>query len=110
MPLQAEMTMKQIENLSPPIMKQVLPLVEQLPPLYMDLVKGREDFTPKPDETRRLVCKSYHLYSNFIFVVSNLFLSNILSHYNLPKTLYSHAKGICNFMHSVKEDTIMKYI
>ncbi|KAL5570237.1 hypothetical protein UlMin_026812 [Ulmus minor] len=39
----------------PPILKQVLPLVEQLPPLYMDLVKGREDFTPKPEETRRLL-------------------------------------------------------
>lgn len=49
------MTIKQLENLSPPIMKQVLPLVEQLPPLYMDLVKGREDFSPKPEETRRLV-------------------------------------------------------
>ena len=52
------MTLKQLETLSPPIMKQVLPLVEQLPPLYMDLVKGREDFTPKPEETRRLVCKT----------------------------------------------------
>ncbi|KAL3006109.1 hypothetical protein AAZX31_08G258500 [Glycine max] len=52
----AEMTLKQLENVSPPIMKQVLPLVEQLPPLYMDLVKGREDFSPKPEETRRLVC------------------------------------------------------
>ena len=54
--VQAEMTLKQLESLSPPIMKQVLPLVEQLPPLYMDLVKGREDFTPKPEETRKLVC------------------------------------------------------
>lgn len=52
------MTLKQLENLSPPIMKQVIPLVEQLPPLYMDLVKGREDFAPKPEETRRLVCKT----------------------------------------------------
>lgn len=52
---QAEIAMKQLENLSPPIMKQVLPLVEQLPPLYTDLVKGREDFTPKPEEARRLV-------------------------------------------------------
>lgn len=53
--LQAEMTLRQFENLSPPIMKQVLPLVEQLPPLYMELVNGREDFAPKPEETRRLV-------------------------------------------------------
>lgn len=67
--LQAEMTLKQIESLSPPIMKQVLPLVEQLPPLYMDLVKGREDFTPKPEETRRLVCK-----------ISNFFVPRLL-HY-----------------------------
>ncbi|MBA0799415.1 hypothetical protein Gohar_009936 [Gossypium harknessii] len=50
----AEMTLKQIESLSPPIMKQVLPLVEQLPPLYMDLAKGREDFSPKPEEAQRL--------------------------------------------------------
>lgn len=52
---QAEMTMKQLGNLSPPIMKQVLPLVEQLPPLYMDLVKGRDNFNPRPEETKRLV-------------------------------------------------------
>lgn len=53
---QAEMAKKQLENLSPPILKQVLPLMDQLPPLYMDLVNGREDFTPRPEETRRLVC------------------------------------------------------
>ncbi|CAB4263859.1 unnamed protein product [Prunus armeniaca] len=63
----AEMTLKQFENLSPPIMKQVLPLVEQLPPLYMDLVKGREDFVPKPEETRRLI-KSYYGISRNLLV------------------------------------------
>lgn len=55
------MTLKQLGNLSPPIMKQVLPLVEQLPPLYMDLVNGKEDFTPKPEETRRLVREASNL-------------------------------------------------
>ncbi|CAL9118888.1 unnamed protein product [Musa textilis] len=63
----AEMAMKQLENLSPPIMKQVLPLVEQLPPLYMDLVNGREDFTPKPEETRRLI-KSYYGVSRNLLI------------------------------------------
>ncbi|XVE83516.1 hypothetical protein DITRI_Ditri16bG0093700 [Diplodiscus trichospermus] len=62
----AEMTLKQIESLSPPIMKQVLPLVEQLPPLYMDLVKGREDFTPKPEETRRLIRSYYGISRNLL--------------------------------------------
>ncbi|KAJ7009262.1 hypothetical protein NC653_000042 [Populus alba x Populus x berolinensis] len=63
----AEMTMKQLESLSPPIMKQVLPLVEQLPPLYMDLVNGREDFSPKPEETRRLI-KSYYGVSRNLLI------------------------------------------
>ncbi|KAJ1696968.1 hypothetical protein LUZ63_005480 [Rhynchospora breviuscula] len=63
----AEMAMKQLESLSPPIMKQVLPLVEQLPPLYMDLVNGREDFIPKPEETRRLI-KSYYGVSRNLLV------------------------------------------
>ncbi|XP_012088659.1 uncharacterized protein LOC105647254 isoform X1 [Jatropha curcas] len=64
--LGAEMTLKQLENLSPPIMKQVLPLVEQLPPLYMDLVKGREDFSPKPEETRRLIKSYYGISRNLL--------------------------------------------
>ncbi|KAL6188343.1 hypothetical protein ACLB2K_039736 [Fragaria x ananassa] len=48
-------------------MKQVLPLVEQLPPLYMDLVNGRENFVPKPEETRRLI-KSYYGISRNLLV------------------------------------------
>ncbi|KAJ6393296.1 hypothetical protein OIU77_022715 [Salix suchowensis] len=63
----AEMTMKQLESLSPPIMKQVLPLVEQLPPLYMDLVTGREDFSPRPEETRHLI-KSYYGVSRNLLI------------------------------------------
>ncbi|CAI8608676.1 unnamed protein product [Vicia faba] len=66
----AEMTLKQLENVSPPIMKQVLPLVEQLLPLYMDLAKGREDFTPKPEETRRLI-KSYYGVSRNLLIKFN---------------------------------------
>ncbi|GLT46957.1 hypothetical protein SLA2020_206820 [Shorea laevis] len=64
--LGAEMTMKQIENLSPPIVKQVFPLVEQFPPVYMDLVKGREDFIPKPEETKRLIKSYYGISRNLL--------------------------------------------
>ncbi|KAK6139100.1 hypothetical protein DH2020_027161 [Rehmannia glutinosa] len=64
--LGAEMTRKQFENLSPSILKQVLPLVEQLPPLYMDLAKGREDFSPKPEETRRLIRSYYGISRNLL--------------------------------------------
>ncbi|XP_058102602.1 uncharacterized protein LOC131246460 isoform X2 [Magnolia sinica] len=62
----AEMAMKQLESLSPPILKQVLPLVEQLPPLYMDLAQGREDFIPKPEETRRLIRSYYGISRNLL--------------------------------------------
>ncbi|MFQ6630466.1 hypothetical protein Gotur_008470 [Gossypium turneri] len=62
----AEMTLKQIESISPPIMKQVLPLVEQLPPLYMDLAKGREDFSPKPEEAQRLIKSYYGISRNLL--------------------------------------------
>ncbi|KAI3951888.1 hypothetical protein MKW92_043747 [Papaver armeniacum] len=65
--LGAEMAMKQLQNLSPPLLKQVMPLVEQLPPLYMDLVKGREDFIPRPEETRKLI-KSYYGVSRNLLV------------------------------------------
>ncbi|KMS98292.1 hypothetical protein BVRB_4g093950 [Beta vulgaris subsp. vulgaris] len=64
--LGAETTLKQLENLSPPIMKQVLPLFEQLPPLYMDLAKGRENFSPKPEETRRLIKTYYGINRNLL--------------------------------------------
>ncbi|KAL2944529.1 Carbamoyl-phosphate synthase large chain [Bienertia sinuspersici] len=64
--LGAETTFKQLENVSPPIMKQVLPLFEQLPPLYMDLAKGRDNFSPKPEETRRLVKTYYGINKNLL--------------------------------------------
>ncbi|CAL1406265.1 unnamed protein product [Linum trigynum] len=62
----AEITLKQIENLTPPFMKQAFPLIEQLPPLYMDLVNGREDFSPKPEETRRLIRSYYGVSRNLL--------------------------------------------
>ncbi len=53
--------LKQFESVSPPIVKQVLPLNEQLPPLYADLANGKDQFVPTPDETDRLVSMSKSL-------------------------------------------------
>ncbi|KAL8113991.1 hypothetical protein AgCh_021050 [Apium graveolens] len=64
--LGAEMTLKQLQNLSPPIVKQALPLFEQLPSLYMDLVNGRENFIPKPEETQRLIKSYYGISRNLL--------------------------------------------
>ncbi|KAL9158962.1 hypothetical protein ABFS82_08G103300 [Erythranthe guttata] len=62
----AEMTRKQFENLSPSILKQVLPLVEHLSPLYMDLAKGRDEFSPRPEETQRLIRSYYGISRNLL--------------------------------------------
>ncbi|KAM0858647.1 hypothetical protein ACQ4PT_047704 [Festuca glaucescens] len=62
----AEAAIKQLENLGPPVVKQLLPLLQQLPPLYMDLVEGREDFIPKPEETRRLIKSYYGISRNLL--------------------------------------------
>ncbi|XP_024993434.1 uncharacterized protein LOC112527199 [Cynara cardunculus var. scolymus] len=62
----AEMTLKNLENLSPPIMKQAIPLVEQLAPLYTDLISGRENFSPKPEETQRLIKSYYGISRNLL--------------------------------------------
>ncbi|CAM6092247.1 unnamed protein product [Calypogeia fissa] len=57
--LGADFALKQLQSLSPPLVKQILPLVEQLPPLYADLAGGKDNFTPTPEETSKLV-KSYY--------------------------------------------------
>jgi len=67
--LQAEVAvqqLKQFESVSPPIVKQVLPLNEQLPPLYADLANGKDQFVPTPDETDRLIQTSYGIGENLL--------------------------------------------
>nr|KAJ0224259.1 hypothetical protein LSAT_V11C100043200 [Lactuca sativa] len=73
-PCRAEMTLKNLENLNPRIMKQVIPLIEQLPPLYMESANGRDNFSPKPEETRRLL-------KHYDFVV------HINSYYGISRNL-----------------------
>ena len=46
---------RQLKDLNSPLLSQVLPLLEQLPPLYSDLANGREEFVPAPPETKNLV-------------------------------------------------------
>ena len=48
-----------LRGLSPGIVRQVVPLVEQLAPLYLEMAQGRQEFTPAPEETKSLV-RSYY--------------------------------------------------
>jgi len=48
-----------MRGLSPAMVRQVLPLLDQLTPIYTDLAQGRLEFTPEPEETKRLIRTFY---------------------------------------------------
>ena len=56
---QLEQPLEILRGLSPDLVRQVLPIFDQLLPLYMDVSNGREEFTPPPQETRRLLRTNY---------------------------------------------------
>lgn len=47
-------------------MRQVLPLLEQLAPLYLDAAAGKAEFLPTPEETRMLVRTYYGVSRNML--------------------------------------------
>lgn len=48
-----------LRGLSPAMVRQVLPLLDQLTPIYTDLAQGRLEFVPEPEETKRLIRTFY---------------------------------------------------
>lgn len=48
-----------MRGFSPSIVRQVVPLMEQLPQMYMDMAQGRQEFTPGAEETNSLI-RSYY--------------------------------------------------
>ncbi|KAL0021941.1 hypothetical protein WJX79_009856 [Trebouxia sp. C0005] len=63
-----------MRGLSPAMVRQVLPLLDQLTPIYTDLAQGRLEFTPEPEETKRLIRTFYGVPSNLLiqFVDDNI--------------------------------------
>ena len=55
-----------LRGLSPAMVRQVLPLLDQLTPIYTDLADGRLEFIPDPDETKRLVRTFYGEHLQFV--------------------------------------------
>lgn len=58
--------LKEFGNVSPPVVKQVLPFLEQLLPLYEDFANGKDQFTPAPGETDRLIKSYYGVQRNLL--------------------------------------------
>ncbi|CAI0399460.1 unnamed protein product [Linum tenue] len=87
--ISSSLTVRMGENLiSPPFMKQAFPLIEQLHPLYMDLVNGREEFSPKPEETCRLITSYYGVSRNLLIKFTDDSIDETLS---LAKVLSSES-------------------
>lgn len=40
---------------SPSIVKQIIPLLDQLTPIYLDIANGTQEFTPAPEESRSII-------------------------------------------------------
>ncbi|EFJ43624.1 hypothetical protein VOLCADRAFT_106736 [Volvox carteri f. nagariensis] len=55
-----------VKGLSPSIVRQVLPLVEQLAPIYLDAAQGKYEFLPTPEETRMLIRTYYGVSRNML--------------------------------------------
>lgn len=42
-------------GVSPSIVKQIIPLLEQLNPIYLDIANGAQEFSPAPEESRAII-------------------------------------------------------
>lgn len=48
-----------LRGLSPSLVKQLLPIFDQLTPIYMDVAQGRQEFSPSPEETAQMLRNYY---------------------------------------------------
>lgn len=72
-PLRAagETALSALRGLSPALVQQVLPVLDQLRPIFDDVAQGREEFTPPPDETKRLIRSNYSVRRNLLLRFSD---------------------------------------
>ena len=55
-----------MKGISPGVVKQVIPLLEQLTPIYLDVAQGAQEFTPPPEDVRGLVKSGYAVGRNLL--------------------------------------------
>ncbi|KAL6755697.1 hypothetical protein V8C86DRAFT_2671657 [Haematococcus lacustris] len=66
-----ESAMETLRGLSPSLLRQLAPLMEQLAPLYMDIGQGRVDTSPSSEETSNLVRSYYSVPRNLLLRFKN---------------------------------------
>ena len=62
----AELVTESLKGMSPPLVRQILPLLEQLQPLIAEVSDGTSEFMPPPEEARRLVRQYYGVNRNML--------------------------------------------
>ncbi|CAD7699547.1 unnamed protein product [Ostreobium quekettii] len=62
----AEMLQGMLKGISPSLIRQIIPLAEQLAPIYMDVTQGRQEFSPSPEETRNRIRSFYGVRRNLL--------------------------------------------
>ncbi|GFH13040.1 uncharacterized protein HaLaN_08841, partial [Haematococcus lacustris] len=66
-----ESAMETLRGLSPSLLRQLAPLMEQLAPLYLDIGQGRVDTSPSSEETSNLVRSYYSVPRNLLLRFKN---------------------------------------
>lgn len=51
--------------------RQILPLIEQLTPIYLDVANGTQEFTPAPQESRQMIKDGYAINKNLLLKFSD---------------------------------------
>ncbi|PSC76402.1 plant MCA23-20 [Micractinium conductrix] len=55
-----------LRGASPSIVKQIIPLLDQLTPIYLDIANGTQEFTPAPEESRSIIRQGYTVPRNLL--------------------------------------------
>uniref|UniRef100_A0A383W0Y9 Uncharacterized protein n=1 Tax=Tetradesmus obliquus TaxID=3088 RepID=A0A383W0Y9_TETOB len=55
-----------LRGVSPSLVRQLMPIFDQLTPIYMDVAQGRQEFSPTPQETAQLLRNYYGVSRNLI--------------------------------------------
>lgn len=55
-----------LKGASPNIVKQVIPVLEQLNPIYLEIANGTQEFTPPPEESRMIIRQGYTVPRNLL--------------------------------------------
>jgi len=56
----------QLREFAPPLIKELLPILDNLEPVILEVADGRAEFTPTPEESSKLVKKYYAVRKNLL--------------------------------------------